>query len=323
MTQLENFLQHPFIQEISMNPYWTISDPTDKKPLDIALLMSESKIVGASFNDGNNPLTTLPAITGWFEQHNMIPQNASYHLRAANEAFANKPVHAILDIEPNCPDDIKNKLLSELPWDYAEISLSGRGLHLGLILPCDIKMNFKKLSVLKHPDKYYEILLNQKFCTFTMNMLNQTPPLKDKAALTRLSDFIIPLYDKWIEKQTERQDMSIKLQAPDIPEKDFIERFTVSIQFGRDISEYGNDLSRYEFAYACFILYKIRQIIKVEKLKHINYTPEQITWLVYRQLQNALPWRAKHDETRDGLPWLLYQAREACAKLGNATISHC
>ena len=86
--------------------------------------------------------------------------------------------------------------------------------------------------------------------------------------------------------------------------------------FGRTPKRFDNDHSRYEWAYAQYIYDKLNQLrlspdsIDVSPDKSLAMNTIVIdetaaTWLVYDTLTHYLDHRAKHDETREGMPLLL------------------
>ena len=115
---LDFFIQNDFIQTIAENRRWTVST-SKKKPVDMNILRSQGKVVGASFKDGNMPLVDL------YDVRNILPNatNATYSLNQALDDFI------VLDIEPRCPPEIRDSLLT-LPYMYGELSMSGKGFHL-------------------------------------------------------------------------------------------------------------------------------------------------------------------------------------------------
>ena len=302
------FIANPFIRRIAAEPRWTIS--VHKKPMDIRIFFNESRFVGASFKRGYNPLTTLPTLTDWLTDHqNSAATNFIYYLNGA----VNRQI--ILDIEPSCPNATADTLLRSMPWEYAETSLSGEGIHLGLTLPQDHLLHFDKLSVLKGPGGHYEYLMHNWYVAFTMNQLSRTgnascPPAENLLA------HIGPLYEQWKAKQLEKKKFALSDAKPSIPEEAHIRKLLNSVRFGRSLTDYDNDRGRYEFACGCAFLCRIKWHLRTTKLAPFTYDETMLTWLVYESLVNYLPPREKHAEFRNGLPWLLYLSQQVVAKAG-------
>ena len=50
----------------------------------------------------------------------------------------------------------------------------------------------------------------------------------------------------------------------------------------------------------------------IQEKGHI-YNDSEIAWFLYKTTSDFLPKRAKHEEERNGIPWLLYLASEVIA----------
>lgn len=302
----ESFINNPFISRIATEPRWTIS--VHKKPIDIRLLLEKDRFVGASFGRGYNPLTTLPALTDLFlTQQNVLETNLTYYLNAA----VNRQI--ILDIEPSCPKEIIDTLFNTMPWEYAETSLSGKGVHLGLTLPVSHSLFFDELSVLKGPGKYYEYLMQNRYIAFTMNQIhraqnNPCPPTKN------LLFHIEPLYTQWKARQLGKKEFALSLTKPNIPKEARIRKVLDTMHIRKTLADYDNDCGRYEFACGCAFFHRIKRQLHATKLAPSFYDKTMLTWLVYESLVNFLTPRAKHTEFRNGLPWLLYLSQQVVAK---------
>lgn len=308
--RLHEFLDNTFIKNIATEPRWTISHPAEKKPMDAYLFMNESRLAGASFKRGYNPLTDLYTLVDWLTSSNMYPTNLTYYLNGE----INRQI--VLDIEPTCPKGIANDFITSLPWEYAETSLSGNGIHLGLTLPKNHTLRFDKLTVLQSPDSYYEYLFNNHYITFTMNQICSV----SAGAADNVMDYIAPLYKDWDKKQLEKKEFALSETKPNIPEEAYLLSILRNVQFSRTLSDYGNNHSRYEFACGCSFLYKIKKLINITKLRNITYSDSMLTWLVYDCLVNYLDPRPKHDTYRNDLPFLLYEAQQIVAKLGGKPV---
>ena len=306
--RLDAFIANPFISRIAADSRWTIS--IHKKPIDTHLLINKDRFVGASFKRGYNPLTTLPILTNWLaDRQNMTPAYFSYYLNGG----VNRQI--ILDIEPNCPKEIADTLLNTTPWEYAETSLSGKGLHLGLTLPQNHTLYFDELSVLKGPGKHFEYLMHNHYVVFTMNQISRDPNILLPPAGNLLAH-IGPLYKQWKMNQLEKTEFALSDAKPNIPEEAYIRTLLNSVRFRRTLAYYDDDRGRYEFACGCAFLHKIKRHLPSTKLAPFTYDETMLTWLVYESLVHYLTPRAKHAEYRNGLPWLLYLSQQVVAKAG-------
>lgn len=293
----QDFYEHPFIKSIKDNKKWTIS--TNKKmPIDIFMHESFNCITGALFTN-SHALTSLNHLCELFPR----AKNHAYYMDALVDNFV------LLDIEPKCPDDIKQKLL-ETNYVYGEISMSGKGVHLVFPVPdcIDDYPIVKNKIVMKEEHGYYEILL-QHYVTFTRN---QIPKSKIKN-----QDNFIKIFKELAEKQKEHNvtDVDIKDMEPDIPKKDEIINILSLQKFGKTPKDYHDDMSFYEWAAIEFLMKKLDMLLKttIAKQDHV-YSDNERAWLVYKTLPNIIEERDKHYQRRHGLPWLLYLCETFIAK---------
>lgn len=292
------FYTNPFIRSIAKNERWSVSDK-NKRPIDMFELMSNHRIWGANINSDTNPCVDLETLC------NVLPDaaNNAYYLNALVDGYV------VLDIEPICPDDIKEAFF-KTDYVYGEVSMSGKGYHLVYKLPDSIKkypIAQKKIKM-KEEHKYYEILLNQ-WVTFTRNMID--PPVE------RTDDFEA-LFEEMASKQTESHKVEFdidNMKPDDIPNGDYILDVLSHCFYRKTLKDFYDDISRYEYGYIGFLHYNLNQILNISHIKQSHtYTPSEKAWLLYETARNEIPHRAKHDELRDGLPWLLYLSREIVAK---------
>lgn len=305
-----DFYNHPFIQSIANTERWTVSD-NNKRPLDMFEWIYRQNIRGAATTDANSLVNlhklceTIPNAT-----------NNTFFMDSLQDNFV------MLDIEKTCPDDIKQELL-KLPYIYGETSLSGKGYHLVFPVPdyfFEYPIATKKL-VMKEEHGYYEILLNH-YVMFTRNML---PPAIGTA------DFE-PIFRSLCEKQkdTHRDNVNINDMEPmPGPDYDKIVALLMRQDYKKSPSDFFDDMSKYEYGYIGFLHYKLNQILKVNTIaiekvyseehgkeisKKYIYSDNEKAWILYNVAKERIQHRAKHDEMRDNLPWLLYLAREIIAK---------
>lgn len=293
-----SFYENDFIKSIAGNDKWTISD-NKKVPIDMKALIYDKKIYGANMYSEINPCVTLNELL------NTVPNatNHAYYLDCAIDKFV------VLDVEPKCPDEIKKELL-KLPYLYGEISMSGKGYHMVFTLPdsfYDYPAATQKLA-LKEEHGYYEILLNH-FVTFTRNML---------PSATGENDFV-PIFNKLASeaKDTKRTDFELDAERPkNIPLYDDLIAILLKQNYNKTADDFNNDMSKYEYAHIGFLYYKLTMLLNVSYVMETghNYTDTEKAWIVYEAASQVIPKRAKHDEQRAGMPWLLYLTQEVIAK---------
>ena len=299
------FYNHPVIRQIAADEKWTIST-ADKIPVDMYNLIYHRKVSGATFQDSRS-LCTLDELI------KALPHapNHTYYLNAVESGFV------IVDIEPSCPEEIKQELL-QLPYLYGEVSNSGKGYHLVMPLPKNFN-NYPDVTgkpAIKEKHGYYEILLNH-YAMFTKRTIPKATGNKNFEQLygelaaaqkpAKRTDFYLNDFDENI----------------DIPEKDRLLNALSDTQPKKTLNDFNGDESRYEFAVAMVYNTKLATVIlalkKQIKAQETNvqpheYTKEERAYLIYSALKENLPYREKHNTIRQGLPWLLYLAQEVIAK---------
>lgn len=295
------FRQNPFVNSIATTKKWTVSTNT-KMPIDMFIFKYRQQIKGALFTDDTS-LTTLD------EVNELIPNAANYafYLDAITDKFV------VLDIEPTCPDEIKAKLQA-MPCLYCETSMSGKGIHMVFRLPEDILMKYPEAQnkiVFKEEHKYYEILLNH-YVTFTANQLpfsheNNPEPFRK-------------LFEEMARTQKETVKTEIDISAitekPGGPYTDLILETLMSHrkEYKKTLSDFYDDNSKYEFAYIAFLYNRLQKMTEIPNIKaRYAYTDSEKAWFLYTVATEYLPYRAKHDESRNNLPWLLYLSGEVIA----------
>ena len=315
-TSYDKFINHPFIQSIADNPKWTISTLVDgkKKPLDMGFLMTENRLKGASPYEAQST-TTLYAVDNFFKQFDKVPSNHTYFLDVMLDNFV------VLDIEPECPDEIKAKLL-KTPYIYADLSLSGKGYHLIFKTPpnfLDYPAAIEK-PALKDGNGWYEILLNHAF-TFTHKML----PDADETHTESFNE----IFENLAKQAKETRSTNIKIQEIDKPETRFADKILefltkAALQYKKKPEDFLHDegkqrgkpdIGKWEFAYISYMYWKLRAILKVQSIaQEHTYNEDEKAYFLYEVAKQVIPFREKHTTYRQNLPWLYFLAQEVIAK---------
>lgn len=295
-----DFYDHPLIRRIADTKKWTVSDK-DKRPIDMFDLRVLHMVTGAKFTNELS-LVSLPRLC------ELLPDaaNNAFYLDCLTDGFV------VLDIEPTCPANVKKKLLA-MPYLYGEVSLSGKGYHLVFDTPTclDDYPIAKKKIVMKEPHGHYEILLNH-WVTFTRNML---PPSKGTESFDEL-------FERMASEQVEthRDDVDVSEMRPEMPKvaEVAIEQLTNIRPYGRTPENFHGDRSKYEYGYMSHLYRKLQAILALDRIQQMMNGEElddnQKAWVLFAAAVAHIPHRDKHEECRDGLPWLLYLAREVIAK---------
>lgn len=160
----ERFSNNRLIDKIKNEPYWTVSD-NRKRPLDAKKLV-KGNLTLASFKNGNWPMLPLSELD---KDERLTYTNRAYRLHAEDN-------HVIcIDMEKTAPKEIRESL-KHFPVDYAEISLSGNGMHYLIEVPEDLipeeaKYLFDDMVVVKSDDGSFEVFFNDHYVTLTKNIL--------------------------------------------------------------------------------------------------------------------------------------------------------
>ncbi|MCC2248940.1 hypothetical protein JUJ52_03075 [Virgibacillus sp. AGTR] len=331
------FAQNPLIHHLSGDPYWTVSDD-NKRPVNARILLDTGNVYNARF-DGEWPLVTLDKLDA---DQNLQAVNRAYRLRAReNRVIA-------IDVEPNAPESMKQEVL-EFPSHFTELSKNG-GVHLLILVPEDLinqenRYMFDELSVFKEPvpkpedpkekprDAYFEVLFNDHFVTFTKRMLTQKPCIdynQNPEAKEKLAGFLnnIVQMDKQRKKEREvakQYRIGMMKNLIDEDKEKTIESFISIKPFeeakeqakNKTVSDFGEDYSRYEMSVANGIAFHTIRVHKLAKDTQSfrkmarSLTEQDLAYAIYLLLKSVIPYREKHDETRDGLPWLLFTSKRA------------
>ena len=300
-----DFYKSDFVKAIAGNEKWTVSDKT-KRPIDMRAFIDKQKIWGLAFDRNYNPLVDLETLI------DAIPNasNNAYNLEAALDGFV------VLDIEPSCPDFLKEELL-KLPYLYGEVSMSGKGYHLVFNLPKEIWGKYPVIHnkvAMKEEHKYYEILLNH-MVTFTRRIL---PDISDKKPIDEFEKIFETLASKEKETQIAKSEIKIdEIETDDIPAYGRTMSVLRGQKYAKSPDDFHNDMSKYEFGMAGFYYRALKKLTKNSYYKNVSYTDEQVAIIIYKLLEDKLEYREKHDTKRNNMPWLLYIATQLVAKNQN------
>lgn len=298
---LNFFIQNEFIQSIAENTRWTVST-SKKKPIDMNVLRRQGRIVGATFKDGNCPLVDL------YDVRNIIPNatNATYRLNQSLDDFV------VLDIEPKCPPEIRDNLLT-LPYIYGELSMSGKGFHLVFPKP---QTNYEEILMSKPAIQeergYYEILLTH-YVTFTGMILKPTEQCKFQD-ITKFYE----LFDNLAK--TKKLSINKEMDTSNIPKLDHIACGKTIVEtlkratYEKTYEDFHNH-SVYEFGVIGFYMHNLDLILSTTKYSKLKYSDQEKLRIIYTIVSDVIPHREKHDELRNGMPMLMYSCMRALTRV--------
>lgn len=295
----KDFASNPVIAELATKKRWTVSAVNKHKmPVDFKNLMTNKTVFGAKFSDErclvdlDTVETTLPNAT-----------NNAFYLDARMDKYL------ILDIESNCPPEQAEEMLDKLPAYYAEVSLSGQGYHLVMPLPrnWDEFPLAQTKPAIKAEDKTHEILVDH-WVTFTRRQVTTLRDPQDPYALRAWDELYADLASKVTVASSTGIDISD--EKPEIPCEDIIMRQLMRVELKKTVADFNNDHSSFEFSVMGRLYSRLKRTYSILSNTYdgLNETVEAQSWLLYQAAQEHLPHRDKHDEERDGLPYLLYTA---------------
>lgn len=312
---MANITDHPFIQSIADMPRWTVSD--GKKPIDIWRLFFYGITVGADQHDElclcslKDIAEKAPCLLNRQNYSKALPP-LTYWCAAAESKFC------ILDIEKDCPDGIRRELL-RLPYLYGEYSSSGKGIHLVMSLPeyyMDYEIAMQK-PALKEEHGWYEILLNH-FSIFTGNLLDKSANPDGDGNFDKL------FYEMASQaKESKAIDFDIATDALDnIPQtvKDAILNGLIKRgkEYKKTLADFNGDHSKYEFSLMGCLYGYLQYVSKgANNMRVVDFDNSTKALFMYLAATEIIPYRPKHDTQRDGMPWLLYEAKEFISKAYN------
>lgn len=302
-----SFYDHPFIQSIADTKKWSITQPTNKMPIDM-FEIAQGKITGCS-PDTPHSMTTLAKTVDIMESiYGQVPTNHAFNMNTDEDGFI------LLDIEPACPPHIMRKFL-KLPYIYAEKSLSGKGIHMIMPILPEYRQYpaVLKLQKMQEPHRYYEIMFDH-WVTFTRDMLKPANPDADDSFY---HEIFKELAEKQIEKTTEdlefEMDDDHNVEVSDIPGADEIIAYATNgaNEYKRTLKDHNGDASTFVFGMSGHfysIMSKLMKVSSIKKLGH-EYTPQERTRILYAIIKDRVPDRPKNHERRGNTTWLMAQCQ--------------
>lgn len=313
------FFQNPTISVLATHPHWSVSDPNDKHPLNIPYFFQaldapdkgyqlEVDGRGASFMRPETMMTPDDILNGFIDRFSeCLPYNLAYYFSTDCDNVC------CIDIEPTCPNDIKEQFL-HCNFLYGETSMSGKGYHLLIPIPTALLEkypNAQNKTKLQHKQKYFEVHF-EHWLTFTANQIQ----LKGNNDITPL---IEPLFS---EARADTGEYTVDLSDELSDHYELVEEalFDDMIMHANKYCQYQNrgDDSAYEFLVAMWFCRTLDYFME-EKQKLVmitTLTDQECISLIHDLMFEFLPYRPKFDQHFiQGVPYLFHTAK-------NAYISH-
>lgn len=325
----KTFMENPVIQFLADDLRWTVSDKK-KRPVDARFLLDTHRVRNAHLENEPFPLVSLHELNA---DPNLNHTNRAYRLRAQHNHII------MIDVEPEADDELL-QFAKDFPAHLTEISTNG-GVHLLIALPNEaITPENEYLltsTVIKSPKNDFEIICNDHYITFTKKLVMDKPiadyknNIDDFNRLVSFLDNIVLMDAKTQEERLIKQELAIEFTDENIDEESLLkimesDSFASFMEKQREKkpSDFNHDLSRYEgsvsTACAGHVYRFVKRLPDTEVLKDTfsHLTDNDWIFLAYMMTKYIVPERDKHEEYRDGLPWLLYNAQNGwtyiCAK---------
>lgn len=316
------FFNNEVIKNLADNPKWTIS--VNKMPVNLLKLRLNNEIRGANINEEFTTDTLYESTKLIEDKLTMIGKppiqaNHAYFLDTVTDDG-----YVVIDIEPTCPDDLKEELL-KMPYLYGETSLSGKGIHLIMKQPKNLPLSLTEKVVVKPNNKYFEILQSH-WVTFTRNTIEPISNPETDENKNALYDLYMKLMKENKRYQMLKTDNNLNIgKLPDItniPGHDIFEKYLANNEinaFEKTPADFGNDMSLYEFNHITFKYNKLKRLMStdlIRKLNH-NYTLEEIMSVMRFIAISVLEPREKHSKKiADGYDYITYTIKSIIEKFG-------
>ena len=315
-----HFYENRLVKRLAGTQRWTISgqigsdDAQQRKaPLDLRHFLQTGRVRGAWATDARTcvDLDHMAAVMP-------MATNAAFFLKAGLDTVM------VIDVEKECPPEIAAALLRLPEIEYRETSMSGLGFHLLLPLPDAFLSGphagaVANALVLREKHGWYEILL-EHWVTFTRHpvppdspaLLTEPSNEPQFASAAALLDHLASL--RTASTNPAASTIQVQLVQPEIPGlDDVVTQALVNFQ-PKKLSAFDNDLSRWEFSTLSLLNSRLGHALQSATYEHNHdYTDEERAWLLYHAAQHVIPHRDKHDQSRNGRPFLLDRAISAVA----------
>jgi hypothetical protein len=325
------FYDNPAIQALATACRWTISgqlgggDEDDdeqkrKAPIDVRHLLDgctqNCRHVGplrGAFALDRTCLLTLEELS------REIPEaaNAAFYLQAQTDGLL------VIDIEPDCPQQIATDLLRLPGILYSELSMSGRGFHLLAPLPGNLHEFPIAASkrVLREEHGWYELLLDH-WVTFTRSSIPDH--IVDRVAVAPRPPRPASLEELYAELAAKAREsanvsavaVSTEGSMPDVPHAAKIVEQTLASARDRlrGQGDFGGDMSRWEFSVLGTLHHWMQVPLRAHSAFGATYSAGDQAWLLYQAVLDVIPPRPKHAQLRNGRPYLLDRAAALVAE---------
>ncbi len=312
------FRSHPLIAPLTQDERWTVStwvdDPdTDdgkkrKIPLDIRAVLEHSVARGAKKPYSETCLTLDKLLSSF----TTLP-NVAFFLKAHIDGII------VLDIEPRCPPETTLALLRIPGAIHQELSMSGCGYHIVFPLPPNFQAypEAAKKRVIC-PGDTFEILV-EHWVTFTARPI-PSDRFADVNPAPNAPTTLEELWTQMAEADSRRQTASSVGLTAEIawPRDDPMSPYAEAVVGDavrnatprmKTPQDFRGDLSRWEFSVLATLYGALQTVITRYQAFGVACPPSSQVRLLHLAAISVLPHRLKHNELRNGQPYLFERAR--------------
>ena len=316
------------IDKIANDPNFAVSD-IHKMPLNVGeyLLTRNTADIHPVKKSDMDHLPTLNEIDACPDFKNT---NRAYHVHAATNLIVG------FDIEPRCSKSYL-AYFAVLPAHYREYSMHN-GIHL--LYQLDRKKltseatqmlakrtEYKFKDIVNQQPLEYELMMNNHWLTLTRRTFGTQNDLATPVP-KEIYDLINHIALDWqLSSHNEEQvNLSEKASKTAHAIADMIDYDKVEQLQEYTLADFSNDDSRYEYNIAIRIagiinnrLYYAPKPLDAMYLKcdPALVSKDDFIWATALLLEKSVPPRDKDKQKREGLPWLVYVAKQACTYVLN------
>lgn len=305
-----------FLNKLSNERAWGVSSKSK-----IPLFTTDYLYTGNLANlrpVNRNDMDNLPTLGELDNNYSLALTNRAYHLHAKDNLIV------AFDVEVRSDPSYIQAFINQ-PSPYKEWS-KHKGVHLFYELD-RTRLTAKALEVLserveyKFKDNYqgkaleFELIMNKHWLTVTRNFI-------DENIENTTPQWVYDLINKTSEDYQQATDLKIDIgaQASETAKmiaENLTDAETLHELYNLTVSDFNDDDSKYEFNVALRLIKMFRDRINnfnfVDAMNFENRIlhDKDIIWATALLLKDIVPARSKHNQTRQGMPFLVYEAKKA------------
>lgn len=316
------------ITKLATDPNFAVSD-IHKMPLNVGKYLTTRDTADIQPVKSSD-MDHLPTLNEIDACPDFAKTNRAYHLHAATNLVIG------FDIEPRC-DQKYLAYFATLPAHYREYSMHN-GIHLLYQLDRK-KISSQATQMLAQRTEYkfkdivnqlpleYELMMNKHWLTLTRRTFGQQNDLATPVPQV-IYDLINHIALDWQLSSHNEAQVNLSKTASKTAHAiaDMIDYDKIAALQEYTLADFNNDDSKYEYNIAIRIAGMINNRLyhapKPFDAIYLGCDPALVSkdnfiWATALLLEKSVPPRDKDKQKRDGLPWLVYVAKQACTYILN------